>query len=67
MIGRLLNFGDRGFGFFRHADGYGRTFVHKQEFERIGIDMPSVRDTFEFDIIDGRDGRPCAGNLRLMQ
>lgn len=68
MIGKLTQYvGDRGFSFFRHAEGYGRTFVHLDEFRHIGIDMPSIDDTFEFDVVEGRrDGRPRAVNLKLI-
>lgn len=64
MIGKLSHgIGDRGFSFLRHENSSERTFVHKMEFERIGIDMPSFYDTFEFDVVE-RQGRTRAVSLR---
>ncbi|TWG94094.1 CspA family cold shock protein [Mesorhizobium sp. J18] len=55
---------DRGFGFIGDDQNpRGRdNFVH---ISAIG-EAPQVGDAYEYDLLPGRDGRPCAVNLRLL-
>jgi cold shock CspA family protein len=66
MIGKLVTWEKRNYGFISHSDGSrGRTFVHLYEIRKAGVE-PRVGDTFEFDIVETDDGRMAAGNLKLL-
>ena len=54
----------KGYGFIAPEDGGKDVFVHISAVQEAGLtgladDMP-----IEYDLIDGRDGRQMAGNLR---
>ena len=63
-IRRLVS--DRGFGFIRRENGED-IFFHRSELQ--GVDYGSLREEqlVEFEVAQGRDGRPQAVRVRLVQ
>ena len=57
---------DRGFGFIKREQGVD-LFFHRKELE--GVDYSSLREGQEvdFEVEQGRNGRPQAVNVRLAQ
>jgi CspA family cold shock protein len=57
---------DRGFGFIRRENGED-IFFHRSELQ--GVDYGSLREEqlVEFEVAQGRDGRPQAVRVRLVQ
>jgi CspA family cold shock protein len=54
----------KGFGFIAPEGGGKDVFVHISAVEQAGLTGLADNQTIEFDLIDGRDGRQMAGNLR---
>ena len=63
-IRRLI--ADRGFGFIQTAEGTD-LFFHRNELQ--GVEFNTLREgqEVEFDMGEGRDGRPCAVKVRLAE
>ncbi len=63
-IKRLM---DRGFGFIETTEQEGDLFFHRNELE--GVEFHSLREgqEVEFEMGQGRDGRPCAVKLKLAE
>ena len=54
----------KGFGFIAPAEGGKDVFVHISAVEQAGMTGLADNQEVEFDLIEGRDGRQMAGNLR---
>ena len=58
---------EEGFGFIAPDDGGKDIFVHISAVEQSGLTGLADNQKIEFDLINGRDGRQMAGNLRKSQ
>ena len=56
----------KGFGFIAPDDGGKDVFVHISAVERAGLTGLADNQKIEYDMIEGRDGRASAGELKLM-
>lgn len=54
----------KGYGFIEPAEGGKDIFVHISAVERAGMTGLADNQKVEFEIIEGRDGRPMASELR---
>lgn len=54
----------KGYGFIAPASGGQDVFVHASTVEKAGMTGLADNMPVEFDLIEGRDGRQMAGNLR---
>ncbi len=54
----------KGFGFIAPEDGGSDIFVHISAVEQSGLTGLADDTDVEFDLIDGRDGRKMAGNIK---
>lgn len=54
----------KGYGFIAPDDGGKDIFVHISAVEQAGLTGLADNQKIEFDMIEGRDGRTMAGNLR---
>ncbi len=54
----------KGYGFIAPDDGGKDIFVHISAVERAGMTGLADDQKVEFELIDGKDGRQMAGNLR---
>lgn len=55
---------DRGFGFITPDDGGADIFFHVSTLQAAGLADPDEGDRLEFDIGEGRNGKPMAIDLR---
>ena len=56
----------KGYGFIAPEDGGKDIFVHISAVEQSGLTGLADDQKVEFDMVEGRDGRQMAGNLRLV-
>ncbi len=56
----------KGYGFIAPDDGGKDVFVHISAVEQAGLTGLADNQKIEFDLIEGRDGRTMAGNLRKL-
>lgn len=56
----------KGYGFIAPDDGGKDIFVHISAVERAGMQGLKDNQKIEFDMIEGRDGRQSAGDLKLL-
>ncbi len=56
----------KGFGFIAPEDGGKDVFVHISAVERAGLTGLADNQKVEFELIEGRDGRQSAGELKLV-
>ncbi|MEM6587290.1 MAG: cold-shock protein [Pseudomonadota bacterium] len=56
----------KGFGFIAPDDGGKDVFVHISAVERAGLTGLADNQKVEFEMIDGRDGRQMAGELKAL-
>ncbi len=56
----------KGYGFIAPDDGGKDIFVHISAVERAGMQGLKDNQKVEFDMIEGRDGRQSAGDLKLL-
>ena len=56
----------KGFGFIEPADGGKDVFVHISQVERSGLTGLADNQKVEFDLMDGRDGRQMAAEIKLV-
>ncbi len=56
----------KGFGFIAPDDGGKDVFVHISAVERAGLTGLTDNQKIEFELIDGRDGRQMAGELKAL-
>ena len=54
----------KGYGFIAPEDGGSDNFVHISAVEQYGMTGLADDQAIEFDLIEGRDGRKMAGNLK---
>ena len=54
----------KGFGFIQPEDGGKDIFVHISAVEQSGLTGLADNEAVEFDLIEGRDGRQMAGNIK---
>ena len=54
----------KGYGFIAPEEGGSDIFVHISAVEQSGLTGLADDQPIEFDMIEGRDGRKMAGNLR---
>ena len=54
----------KGYGFIAPEDGGSDIFVHISAVEQSGMTGLADEQAVEFDLIEGRDGRKMAGNLK---
>ena len=67
-IGKVKWFNaDKGFGFIQPAEGDADIFVHASALQEAGIAALSDEQPIEYELVDGRDGRKMAGNLKLVE
>lgn len=55
----------KGFGFIQPEGGDSDIFVHVSALQEAGIESLQDDQDIEYDLIDGRDGRQMAGNLKV--
>ena len=56
---------EKGYGFIKPDDGGSDIFVHITAVQRAGLTPLNENQPIEFDLIDGRDGRKSAGELKV--
>jgi len=56
---------DKGFGFIQPSEGDADIFVHVSALHEANIQGLQDEQPIEYDLVDGRDGRQMAGNLRI--
>ncbi|MEM7732424.1 MAG: cold-shock protein [Pseudomonadota bacterium] len=56
----------KGFGFIAPDDGGKDVFVHISAVERAGLTGLADNQKVEFEMVDGRDGRQMAGELKAL-
>ena len=67
-IGKVKWFSaDKGFGFIQPPEGESDIFVHVSALQEAGIQSLSDDQPIEYELVDGRDGRQMAGNLKLVE
>ena len=54
-----------GFGFIQPEGGGKDIFVHVTAVREAGLETLDENQEVEFEMVDGRDGRQCAGGLKL--
>ena len=56
---------NKGFGFIQ-PEGVGKdVFVHVTAVREAGLETLDENQEVEFEMVDGRDGRQCAGELKV--
>jgi len=55
----------KGFGFIEPAEGGADVFVHISAVEQSGLTGLADDQDVEYELIDGRDGRQMAGEIRV--
>jgi CspA family cold shock protein len=56
---------EKGFGFIEPEDGGKDVFVHISAVQEAGLTALQDSQPIEYEMIDGRDGRKCAGELKV--
>lgn len=56
---------EKGFGFIQPADGGKDIFVHITAVQAAGLQSLQDDQSIEYELIDGRDGRQSAGELKV--
>jgi len=56
----------KGFGFIAPEEGGSDIFVHISAVEQSGMTGLADDQQVEFDLVEGRDGRKMAGNLKAV-
>ena len=54
----------KGFGFIQPDDGSKDGFLHVSDVQRAGLQEPREGDKLEYELVQGREGRVSAGNIR---
>ncbi|MEO1548904.1 MAG: cold-shock protein [Pseudomonadota bacterium] len=57
---------EKGFGFIQPEGGGKDIFVHITAVQKAGLTGLADNQEVEFELIDGRDGRKSAGDLKLI-
>ena len=53
----------KGYGFLEPSDGSGDAFVHISAVRSAGLESLREGQKIEYELVDGRDGRPSAESL----
>jgi CspA family cold shock protein len=56
---------EKGYGFIQPADGGKDIFVHITAVQAAGLQTLKDNQPIEYELIDGRDGRKSAGQLKV--
>lgn len=56
----------KGYGFIEPAEGGKDVFVHISAVERSGLTGLADNQKVDYELLDGRDGRQMAGDLKLL-
>ena len=56
---------NKGFGFIQPEGGGKDVFVHVTAVSEAGLETLDENQEVEFEMVDGRDGRQCAGELKV--
>ena len=56
---------DKGFGFIQPEGGCKDVFVHVTAVREAGLETLEENQSIEFEMVDGRDGRQSAGDLKV--
>ena len=56
---------EKGYGFIQPADGGKDIFVHITAVQAAGLQTLKDNQPIEYELIDGRDGRKSAGELKV--
>ena len=56
---------EKGFGFIQPEGGGKDVFVHITAVQAAGLTTLEENQSVEFELIDGRDGRKAAGDLKV--
>lgn len=56
----------KGFGFIAPDDGGGDVFVHISAVERAGMTGLADEQKVSYELVEGRDGRSMAGELKAL-
>ncbi len=56
---------DKGFGFIQPEDGGKDIFVHITALQEAGLQSLQDDQPIEYEMVEGRDGRESAGNLKV--
>ena len=55
----------KGFGFIQPEGGGKDVFVHVTAVREAGLEKLDENQEVEFEMVDGRDGRQCAGEIKV--
>ena len=55
----------KGFGFIQPVGGGKDVFVHVTAVREAGLEKLDENQEVEFEMVDGRDGRQCAGEIKV--
>ena len=55
----------KGFGFIQPEGGGKDVFVHVTAVREAGLETLDENQVVEFEMVDGRDGRQCAGDIKV--
>ena len=55
----------KGFGFIQPEGGGKDVFVHVTAVREAGLETLEENQSVEFEMVDGRDGRECAGDIKV--
>ena len=56
---------EKGYGFIQPEDGGKDIFVHVSAVQQAGLQTLEENQPIEYELIDGRDGRMSAGELKV--
>ena len=56
----------KGYGFIQPEEGDSDVFVHITAVQEAGLAGLEDNQAIEYELVDGRDGRKSAGNLKLI-
>lgn len=56
---------DKGYGFIQPEEGGNDIFVHITAVQAAGLTTLTDNQPIEYELIDGRDGRKSAGDLKV--
>ena len=56
---------NKGFGFIQPEGGGKDVFVHVTAVREAGLETLDENQEVEFEMVDGRDGSQCAGELKV--
>ena len=56
---------DKGYGFISPEDGGPDSFVHITAVQAAGLQTLKDNQPIEYELVDGRDGRKSAGQLKV--